>query len=292
MIRSMTGYGRASGETSLGEVRVEVRSLNHRFLDLNIRAPKELSALEMEMRDLIRSKVYRGKVGLTLRIEGTSEGPPRMRLEVDWGLIETYLGALEAIKERYGLEGRPNLEHILWARELLSFREVEVQKEVWEELRPVVLEALEALLESRRREGQRNQGGLEARLEWVGRYLGEVAEGAPRVVEEYRRRLSERLKQLLPGEFEQGRFEQEVVYFAERSDITEEVVRLRSHLEEFRRRLQGEGPVGRALDFLLQEMNRETNTIGSKANDLEIVQRVLAIKEEIEKLREQVQNVE
>ncbi len=288
----MTGYGRASGETSLGEVRVEVRSLNHRFLDLNIRAPKELSALEMEMRDLIRSKVYRGKVDLTLRIEGTSEGPPRMRLEVDWGLIESYLGALEAIKERYGLEGRPNLEHILWARELLSFREVEVQKEVWEELRPVVLEALEALLESRRREGQKIQEDLEARLERVRQYLGEIEERAPRVVEEYRRRLSERLKQLLPGEFEQGRFEQEVVYFAERSDITEEVVRLRSHLEEFRRRLQGEGPVGRALDFLLQEMNRETNTIGSKANDLEIVQRVLAIKEEIEKLREQVQNVE
>lgn len=292
MIRSMTGYGRASGRTSLGEVKVEVRSLNHRFLEINIRAPKELSALEMEIRGLIRSKIQRGKVDLTLRVERAVEGPPLMRLEVNWGLIETYLGALEAIKERYGLEGRPNLEHILWAKELISFREVEVEEGVWEELRPVVLEALVALVESRQREGERIQEDLEVRLERLKQYVQQIEERAPRVVEEYRRRLSERLKQLLPGELDQGRFEQEVAYFAEKSDITEEVVRLHSHLEEFRRRLREEGPVGRALDFLLQEMNRETNTLGSKANDLEIVQRVLAIKEEIEKLREQVQNVE
>ncbi len=293
MIRSMTGYGRAEGTTSIGAVKVEVRSLNHRFLDLTVRLPRELTPLEMKIREVVRERVSRGKVDLSLRVERLPEGAPHLVLEVDWGLMGAFVQALREAKGRFGLTGEVSLDHIVASRELISFREAEVEEGIWEELQPIVSQALSELIASRQREGEALLVDMKGRLRRLRELVEKVATRAPKVVDHYRERLRERLERLLKGaELDEGRFEQEVALFAERSDITEEVVRLRSHIEGFEGRLEGGGPVGRALEFLLQEMNREANTIGSKANDLEIVQGVLAIKEEVEKLREQVQNVE
>lgn len=289
----MTGYSRTEGTTSLGEVKVEVRSLNHRFLDLNLRLPRELSPLEMKVRELVRKRISRGKVDLTVRLDRTSSKSPPLTIEVDWGLLQAYIRLLRDVKDRFGLEGEVSLEHILIPRELISFRELEVEEGVWQELEPLLVDALQRLLQSRLQEGKALLEDMTKRLSRLRELVARVQARAPLVVEEYRKRLRDRLRTLLQGQgLDEGRFEQEVTYFAERSDITEEVVRLKTHVEAFEKRLQGHGPAGRALEFLLQEIYREANTVGAKAHDLEIVQATLAIKEEVEKLREQVQNVE
>jgi len=292
MIRSMTGYGEASRDTSFGKIRVQIRSLNHRFLDLVLRLPPGFMALEPRFREVLKRQIRRGRVDLYLKIE-RNEGASPLRARVDWELARSYLERLKELKERFDLGGEVDLPLLLSFREILSPEEEEpAEEELWKETLPVLEEALRRLDESRRREGEALREDLLGRLELIGEHVQGIEERAPFVVEEYRRRLSSKVKELLEEELDEGRLAQEVALFASRADITEEVVRIRSHLEQFRERLGEGGLVGKALDFLIQEMVREANTIASKANDLPITRHVLAIKEEVEKLREQVQNIE
>ncbi len=291
MIRSMTGYGRAEGRTSLGTIRVEIRSLNHRFLELNVRLPRQFSPFELRVREMVRRYIARGKVDLTLRLDRTDQKLP-LSLGVDWDLAASYVAILREAKARFGLSGEPSLDHLVRSG-FISLEEMEVEEGVWEEMEPIVRRALEELLESRLREGEAICRDMRGRLEILGDTIRQMESMAQRVPEAYRERLLNRIRRLTEGvELDRERLEQEVAYMADKADITEELVRLKSHIQAFRDQLQKEEPVGRALEFLLQEMHREANTIASKSPDLAIVQGAIRVKEEVEKLREQAQNVE
>ncbi len=294
MIKSMTGYGLAEGDLPLGKVVVEIRSLNHKYLETFLRFPRGFFPLEPRIRDLVKRWVSRGRVDLTMRIDSSSSSVSRYRLEADLNLAEEYIHILHQIKERFGLKGEVVLDHIAGVREILPFLEVEENSEIyWDEIATVTERSLRALDEYRRKEGEVLGGDLTGRVEEIRKLVEEIKGRVPFVVEAYRERLRERLRVLLEGsDFDELRFYQEVAYFSERSDISEEVIRMESHLRQFESKLREEGPVGRGMDFILQEMNREINTVGAKANDALIAHKVIGVKGELEKMREQVQNIE
>jgi uncharacterized protein (TIGR00255 family) len=294
MIKSMTGYGVAEQDLPLGKVSVEVRSLNHKYLDISLRLPRGLFTLEPKVRDLVKRAAARGRVDLTVRVDPVGAAIPRYRLEADTNLAEEYIHVLDALKEKFGLKGEVTLDHIAAAREIIPFIEVKDEAEQYGEgLFSVIDAALRTLDVSRRKEGEALARDLQARVAEVRRRTQEIRDRAPIVVDAYRERLRERVRALLEGsEFDERRFHQEVAYFAERSDISEELIRMESHLHQFDAKLKDEGPVGRGLDFILQEMSREANTIGAKATDVDISHQVIALKSELEKMREQVQNIE
>ncbi len=229
-----------------------------------------------------------------MRIDSSGSILPRYRLEADTRLAEEYIRVLDEIKERFGLKGEVTLDHVAAVREIVPFLEAKEDTELyWQEISSVTEQALRALEDSRRKEGEALAADLMARLAEARRLTTEIKEKAPAVVAAYRERLRERVRALLEGsDFDERRFQQEVAYFAERSDISEEVIRMESHLSQFASKVAEERPAGRGLDFILQEMNREVNTIGAKATDVDIAQRVIALKGELERMREQVQNIE
>ncbi len=294
MIKSMTGYGVAERDLPLGKVAVEVRSLNHKYLDISLRFPRGFFILEPKVRDLVKKGVSRGRVDLTMRVDPSVSTVPRYRLEADTSLAEEYIRLLDVIKEKFGLKGEVTVDHIAGVREIVPFFEVKGDTELyWEEIASVSEQALRTLDESRRKEGEALEADLRKRLEEARKLMEEIKGRTPLVVDAYRERLRERVRALLEGsDFDERRFHQEVAYFAERSDVSEEVIRMESHMRQFESKLKEEGPAGRGLDFIIQEMNREANTIGAKATDAEIAHKVIELKSELEKMREQAQNIE
>jgi uncharacterized protein (TIGR00255 family) len=294
VIKSMTGYGVAERDLPLGKVVVEVRSLNHKYLDISLRLPRGFFTLESKVRDLVKQWVSRGRVDLTMRIDPSSSTVPRYRLEADMKLAEEYLRLLSTIKEKFGLMGEVTVDHVAGVREIVPFLEVKEDAEpYWEEIASVTEQALGALDASRREEGEVLGTDLMGRLEEGRKLIDEIKGRAPSVVDSYRERLRERVLALLEGsDFDERRFYQEVAYFAERSDVSEEVIRMESHLRQFDAKLKEEGLAGRGLDFILQEMGREVNTIGAKSTDADIAHKVIELKGELERMREQVQNIE
>jgi uncharacterized protein (TIGR00255 family) len=294
VIKSMTGYGVAEWDLPLGKVTLEVRSLNHKYLDISLRLPRGFFTLEPKIRDLVKQWVARGRVDLTMRIDPSSSSVPRYRLEADMNLAEEYIHLLDTMKEKFGLTGELPLEHVAGVREIVPFFEVKEDAEpYWKEIASVTQQALEALDTSRRKEGEVLGEDLMGRLAEARKLTDEIKGRAPSVIDAYRERLRERVQALLEGsDFDERRFYQEVAYFAERSDVSEEVIRMESHLRQFESKLKVEGPVGRGLDFILQEMGRETNTIGAKSTDADIAHKVIELKGELERMREQVQNIE
>lgn len=292
MVRSMTGYGR--GEVSNGQrkVTVEVRSVNHRFSEVVIRMPKELSPLEERIRNLVQAKVSRGRIDVLITREDSRSR--RRKVEVDKDLAVSYYEGLKELQQTLGLKAQTRLELIARLPDVFLLTEVpEDLEEFWRGLSVAVDRALDEMLAMRGREGERLRADLLERLRGIEDHTAAIEARAPQVVEEYRRRLADRVKEVLPGvTVDEGRLATEVVLFAERSSITEEIVRLRSHLAQMREGLGSSEAVGRRLDFLLQEMNREINTIGSKSADGDIAKAVIDVKSELEKIREQVQNIE
>lgn len=294
MIKSMTGYGVAERNLPLGKIAVEVRSLNHKYLDISLKLPRNFFPLEPKVRDLMKKGVSRGRVELIMRIDPSTSTVTRYRLEADMSLVEEYIHLLDSIKEKFGLKGEVTLDQIAGVRELVPFLEVQKETELyWEEIASVAEQALKALDDSRRKEGEILEADLRGRVEQSRRLMEEIKDKAPLVVDAYRVRLRERMRALLEGsDFDERRFHQEVAYFAERSDVSEEVIRMESHLRQFESKLTEAGPAGRGLDFILQEMNREVNTIGAKATNVDIAHKVIELKGELERMREQVQNIE
>ncbi|UCC66180.1 MAG: YicC family protein [Deltaproteobacteria bacterium] len=294
MIKSMTGYGLAEGDLPMGKVAVEIRSLNHKYLEISLKLPRGLFPLESRIRDLAKKGVSRGRVDVTMRIDRLSSLVPRYHLEADTNLAEEYIHLLHKLQEKFNLKGEVTLDHIAGVKEILPFLEVEEDAQLyWEEIASVTDRALQTLDESRLREGEVLLGDLKGRLEEIRKLMEEIKSRAPFVVDAYRERLRDRLRILLEGsDLDEVRFYQEVAYFADRSDISEEAIRMESHLRQFETKLREEGPVGRGLDFILQEMNREVNTIGAKANDALIAHKVIEVKGELERMREQVHNIE
>jgi len=292
MLKSMTGYGRAEGETALGKVLVEARSVNHRYCDINIKLPKRLGPFEARIKEFIRSLVSRGRIDVSLKVDNTEE--EKLQLNVDLHLAEQYYQALQALKEKFQLKEEITLSLLSGAKDLITAKEeVGDIEPYWQEIFSILRRSLNEMEEMKRSEGEVLAKDLQLRLEKIHQQLEAIKHLFPLRLEAYRNRLLERILSFLGSvEVDTNRFQQEVAFLAERIDITEEIVRVESHLAQFGLLLEGKEPVGRKMDFLLQEIHREVNTVSAKANDAEISQRVVQIKSELEKIREQVQNIE
>jgi len=289
----MTAYGR--GEFHLGDTKfiAETRSLNNRHLDIILRIPRSYLVLEKELKDTISSKIRRGRVEVSVQIENNGEESP-YSLELNMHLVDSYIKITQQLAEQFGLDKKIEVNTLLQMKDVLFFRPEAIDMD---KLRPgfhhVVAQALDSLDMMRVKEGEAIEADLAKRLNLLDAYINEVDKRTPIVAEEYRKRLKDRIDHLIEDvALDESRLAQEVALFAERSDITEEIVRTRSHLKQFREYLTMDDVVGRRLDFLIQEINREVNTLSSKASDALISKVVVEMKAELEKLREQVQNIE
>lgn len=292
MLKSMTGFGRAEGETNLGRVSVESRSVNHRYCDISIKLPKRLVPFEARMKEIIRSQVSRGRIDVSLRLDSTGED--KIQFTVDLHLASQYYKALQSLKEALGLKDDITLQLLAGAKDLIQAKEESGDIEpYWLEIVPILKQTLQNMDSMKRQEGESLTQDLRQRLEQIARQLETIKQQFPSHLKAYQNQLRERLQALLEGaDVDSFRFQQEVAFLAERTDITEEIVRAESHIAQFAALLEGKEAVGRKMDFLLQEIHREVNTISAKANDAEISQRIVEIKSELEKIREQAQNIE
>jgi len=288
----MTGFGRGEGETTLGKVFVESRSINHRYCDINIKLPRRLAPFENRIKEMVRSEVSRGRIDVSLKLDAAGEG--KVQLNADLHLADQYYKVLQALKEKLRLQGDITLELLAGGKDIITAKEeMEDVEPYWQEIATILKQSLREMDEMKRLEGESLAKDLQQRLEQIGQQLKGIKDQAPIRLNAYWNRLRERLQSFLEGnELDSTRFQQEVAFLAERIDITEEIVRAESHLNQLATLLLGRDPVGRKMDFLLQEIHREVNTISAKANDAEISQGVVEIKSELEKIREQVQNIE
>jgi len=292
MITSMTGFGRRQGVWLDGTVTIEVRSVNHRFLEASIRLPRLMGSLEESFKKAVHEHGSRGRVELTVSLQGGRGGA--RSLQLDAGLAKQYYQSLRALQRTLKLGGSIDIGLLAGFRDIIVLSDQPVDDPKLAKLvEKLGLQALRDLAGMRKKEGALLAQDLLSRLKTVGELKHQVAERAPAVSQESFARMKERVKKLLNGEISDiPRLNQELAIYADRGDITEELVRLDAHMIQFQQTVHGAQPAGKTLDFLLQEMGREINTIGSKANDAAITAAVVQMKAELERIREQVQNVE
>jgi uncharacterized protein (TIGR00255 family) len=291
MVISMTGFGRSKVQSQAYSVNVEVKTVNHRFCEINIRMPRQLLMLEDKMKKKIMQHLRRGRVEVFVTIEG--DAAVTRKVQVDWKLIEEYFHFLNQAREKFHLDGQVTLQDLLNRNELIHIVEDEAGNE---ELENLVLAAIEEavlqLKQMRAAEGEELKKDLLTSLKQLEITITELQHYAPLVVRAYKERLEKRIQEFVQGQLDETRMLTEVAVFADKVDINEEITRLNSHIQQFKKTLNVQDAIGRKLDFIVQEMNREANTIGSKANDSSIAEKVVDIKSLIEKLKEQVQNIE
>lgn len=287
----MTGYGRAASSSEMGEISIEVKSVNHRFRDISAKLPPGLLFLDSQIRKEIENVVIRGKVDAFISFDKKGE---TIVLEANIPLAREYYRAVKCLKEELSIESDLSLSELASVRDIIKPSDVPVDEaSVKKLLLPVLSEALASLDEMRLKEGESLKSDLLERISTIEKVSKEIAVRQPEQSRLYADKLMKRIGELSEGlEIDEGRIAQEVAIMAEKSDITEEIVRLDSHLKQLKDMLDSKGSIGRKLDFLIQEMNREVNTIGSKSSDAEISRKVVEVKAEIEKIREQVQNIE
>ncbi len=292
MLKSMTGYGRQEAVTGGKKIQVEIKSVNHRFSDYSIKVPRHLGFLEDKMRGYISEQVTRGKIDVFVTVENYDEADRDIILNEE--LAKNYIEVLRELRDKFDLRDDISVSSVSRYSDIFKTeRREEDQEEIWQLVKTVAADALEGFLAMRSREGERIEKDLRERIEYMKELAQKVDERSPQVVAEYKEKLYTKIKELLEDrEIDETRILTEVAIFADKVAVNEETVRLTSHFEEFNRILDSGEPAGRKLDFLIQEINREVNTIGSKANDLETAKIVVTLKGEIEKLREQIQNIE
>ena len=292
-MKSMTGFGRGAASDEHFAVTVEIKTVNNRYLDVHLRLSQELSAVEMTIRRRVGERLSRGRVDLTINFERTGE----TAYEINQPLIAGYVTALREIKEQFNLTGEIDVNAIARVPGALTPARDGLNDANMAGVERALEEALESLEQMRESEGAALADEMRVRLAKIEAEVPLIAAAAASLVDVYRQRLQKRIAELIVRggqaiELDAGRLAQEVAYLADRSDISEELGRLKSHIEQFRTALSVEGEVGKRLDFLLQELNREANTVLAKSTDISIKDAALVIKAEVEKLREQVQNVE
>ena len=294
MIKSMTGYGKAETVLAGRKYTMEMRSVNHRFLEISLRLPGMLIPLEGEIKKRIGEKFSRGRIEAAIRVNGEGIAESNGHLTLNLPLLRNYHALLCQLKEELHLADEVTLSMMAGFRDIFIPSEtVQDPAAIWEGMSLMVAEAIRALTEMREKEGEILKLDLMARLDMISGFLEGIAGRAPHVVLDYQKRLTDRVRELTEGMAIDGaRLLQEVAIMADRSDVTEEVVRFRSHISQLTDLLSGADAAGRKIDFLIQEMGREVNTIGSKSGDVEISRGVIEIKSELAKLREQVQNIE
>jgi uncharacterized protein (TIGR00255 family) len=293
----MTGYGRAEGRHKGTPIVVEMRSVNHRYCEVVTKLPRALQAHEERFKSVVQGHVARGRVDVTVNYNG--ERDPGRGVQLDKGLARRYLALLKDLQRDLRVEGTPDLALLAGFRDIIRPVELAAEdRQAVGAVERILSRALKALAGMRRQEGLALERDLLARLDEIEGRLAAIRVRLPAILEEHHTRLQTRVNRLLEGgaglreRVDPGRLAQEVALLAERSDVSEEITRLDSHVRQFKSFLRKSEPVGRSLDFLLQEMNREVNTIGSKVADASVTQEIVAAKAEFEKLREQVQNVE
>ena len=293
MLKSMTAFGRAENTSEGRAYTVEIRSLNRRYLETAVRLPRELLALEERIKKLIAQRISRGRIDVTVSVRKTHEAT--FEIEINLPLAKAYYDALTELSENLGLDDRVKLETVLGMEGIVTGTEPEMDLEqIWTALSFCVGDALDEIDAMRISEGEAIYREFQERLQQVETGLSEVKALAPDVLFQCHSRLKERISLLTEGkvELDPSRLAQEAAFLVDKGDITEEIVRAASHLQQFYTMMESEGPTGRALDFLLQELNREVNTMGSKASDARLAHIVVNVKSELEKIREQVQNLE
>jgi uncharacterized protein (TIGR00255 family) len=293
MIRSMTGFGQGEASDTRLVVGVEARSVNHRHLDIAVRLPRPLASLEPDVRRLVQSRVERGRVDVTVQLAPVP-GAPLQKIRVDHDVARAWVGEARALGDALGLESDVSLTWILERPGVVRIEEADPEASpAWPTLAQALGAALDGLVERRATEGAALGRELRALHASLADTVAQVAERLPAALSRRTERLRERMRALLGDTLiDEGRLATEVAVWAERTDIGEELARLRAHLDQFTVTLDKGGPVGRLFDFLLQEMNREVNTVAAKADDLELSRSALAAKGTLEKMREQIQNLE
>lgn len=293
MIKSMTGFGKGDSRIEDKHFQVELKSVNHRYMDINIKLPKVFTYLEENIRNLIKSYLQRGRIEVYIIYENIDSSD--VNISVDMSLAREYLSSLLKIEKDLLVKNDITTSLIVNFPNVIRIEKAEEnEEEIWQCLQEALDDALTKLVIMRKKEGDKLKADMLKRLNKINNFLVQIENRSPIIVQEYRQKLTDRIKEIVDEQFDldDGRIAVEVALFADKSNITEEIVRLNSHIEQFIKILDEDDAVGRKLDFLLQEMNREINTIGSKANDLATANLVINIKSELEKMREQVQNIE
>lgn len=291
LIKSMTGFGRGEFTQGTSTFSVDVRSVNHRYSDISVRMPRAMSVLEEKVREYVSERISRGKVDVYINYSTFGQNS---QVKLDTNLAKAYMDSLFTLKEMFSIKDDISLSLLTRFPDIMTLETAEQDMdELWLILREALKAAFDSLVDMRRREGERLKNDLLEKLVNVKNIVGNIKEKSYSIVDEYKNKLYDRIKELTKDiPIDENRLLTEVAVFADKSSIDEEIVRLESHMEELRKALNFNGSVGKKLDFIIQEMNREVNTIGSKITDLEILNNVITIKTEIEKIREQVQNIE
>ncbi len=292
MIKSMTGFGRGHDVLNGRDITVEIRAVNHRYFEFSARLPRSMNFAEEKLKSLLQGKVNRGKTEVSVLVYNT--GANDEKVSVNTEVVGGYVEALRSVKERFELIDDLSLSNILRIPDALNVVKEETDEEqLWTDIKSVAEQALEKFIAMRETEGERMKADILSRLDAIDDWVNIVEGRSPIIVEEYRKRLYDRMCEVLDGKsVDENRILLEAGIFSEKIAVDEETVRLRSHINQFRDMLESSDAVGRKLDFLVQEMNRETNTIGSKVQDIEVTRIVVDQKSEIEKIREQIQNIE
>jgi uncharacterized protein (TIGR00255 family) len=291
MLISMTGFGQGEATTATSSVTVEIRSVNHRFLDLAFKLPRVLQNREADIKDIVRAKLARGRITITINIESPTAG---RAITINEAVLETYLAQLRAFAKKHSLDERLSMDTLMQLPEVVTAKELEPgEDEVW----PLVEKSLNAALDSctkmRVEEGKALEKDLVQRMQIIDRTVSAIEKLSPEVAKQQVDALRKRVAQLAGDvQVSEDRIAAEIVMLADKTDFTEEITRLRSHEAQFNRALKDGGEVSKKLTYILQEMHREASTIGAKASGSEVIQHVVVLKEETEKLREQVQNLE
>ena len=292
MIRSMTGYGRSQATVNGMDITVELKSVNHRYYEYSSRLPRSYGFLDDKLKSYLQNTISRGKVDVYVSIETVDA--PGSEVVINYALADGYLKALRELGERYALRDDVSVMGLARYPDILSVRKAaEDEDAIWEAVRQVADQALERFIAMRDREGARMREDVLSRRDTILRAVEIVEERSPQTVREHMEKVEARMKELLgTASVDEQRLLTEAALFADKIAVAEETVRLRSHMDQLEHMLNENEPVGRKLDFLVQEINRETNTIGSKAQDVQLARLVVDIKAEIEKIREQIQNIE
>lgn len=289
----MTGFGRGEYTDGVHSFNVEIRSVNHRYNDIVVKMPKYINYLEEKVKICIKDRISRGRVEVNICHEYLDD--EALDVKIDIPLAKAYKNTLDKLANELNIEDDVKLVHLLNFPEIIKTERKKLDEDkVWNCLRLAIDEALNSVIDMREKEGLSLKTDLETQLNSIYDIIDEIEARSSLVVIEYKEKLESRVKELLniDCDIDEERLAYEVAFFADRSDINEELIRFKSHIEQFFDNLTEKGPVGRKLDFIIQEMNREINTIGSKANDVIISNHVITIKSQLEKMREQVQNVE
>ena len=292
MIYSMTGYGRAQQLIDGRDISVEIRSVNHRFFEFSARVPRSMGYLEEMLKSLVYSKVSRGKIDINLTVLSLEE--PSAQVMPNRPLAQGYLSALRTLGRELEIEDDVSLSTLARFHDVFVLRKSELDEDALRDaVKVVASSALERYMDMRAAEGEKTRQDVVARLSGIASYVTQVEERYPAIVGAYRERLVQKITEVLENQqIEEQRILTEAAIFAEKTSYAEEIVRLRSHISQLEEILVSGQPMGRKLDFLVQEMNREANTIGSKAQDIQVAKMVVEIKSEIEKIKEQIQNIE